>query len=172
MHHNAGAPPQMSWPLGGKDTRSLCTSSAGVHTQKHLPAVQRNPFRAAVLVLGLLCVLLLVGLTVLSKVCEELDFTFTLQTLNWSLWYDITTLSPFCCGFHQIFQSLWKNTSSTNVTRRCRPVMTTCTTITARRKQAIRRAALQVKNVKCSHCIFLIQGELTLGGLLLNPGLT
>ncbi|XP_037650096.1 CD209 antigen-like protein E [Sebastes umbrosus] len=38
----------------------------GARTRKHLPAVQRNPFKAAALVLGLLCLLLVVGVIVLS----------------------------------------------------------------------------------------------------------
>uniref|UniRef100_A0A8P4FX34 C-type lectin domain-containing protein n=1 Tax=Dicentrarchus labrax TaxID=13489 RepID=A0A8P4FX34_DICLA len=45
----------------------LPTQAGGAHTQKHLAAVQRNPFRAAALILGLLCLLLVVGVTVLSK---------------------------------------------------------------------------------------------------------
>uniref|UniRef100_A0A3B4UFJ8 C-type lectin domain family 4 member A-like n=1 Tax=Seriola dumerili TaxID=41447 RepID=A0A3B4UFJ8_SERDU len=55
----------------------LSTQDRGAHTQKPPPAVQRNPFRAAALILGLLCILLLVGCIVLSKlymqIIEEKD---------------------------------------------------------------------------------------------------
>ncbi|XP_018538568.1 CD209 antigen-like protein E isoform X2 [Lates calcarifer] len=46
---------------------NLPTEDGGEHIQKLLPAVQRNPFRTAALVLGLLCILLLAGIAVLSK---------------------------------------------------------------------------------------------------------
>ncbi|GLD75283.1 CD209 antigen-like protein E isoform X1 [Lates japonicus] len=46
---------------------NLPMQDGGEHIQKLLPAVQRNPFRTAALVLGLLCILLLAGIAVLSK---------------------------------------------------------------------------------------------------------
>lgn len=54
---------------------SLCVhfASAGAHTQKRLSIVQRNSFRAAALILGLL---LVVAVVVLSKLCEDLVFIF------------------------------------------------------------------------------------------------
>ncbi|XP_023131094.1 C-type lectin domain family 4 member A-like [Amphiprion ocellaris] len=48
----------------------------GAHTQNHLPAVQRYPFRAATLCLALLCFLLFLGMTFLSH------FYFTLVLKN------------------------------------------------------------------------------------------
>ncbi|XP_044027314.1 natural killer cells antigen CD94-like isoform X2 [Siniperca chuatsi] len=45
----------------------LSTHDGGAHAQTHLPAVHRNPFGAAALVLGLLCLLLVGGVTVLYK---------------------------------------------------------------------------------------------------------
>ncbi|XP_078137197.1 killer cell lectin-like receptor subfamily B member 1B allele A [Sander vitreus] len=47
--------------------RGVPTQRGGAHTQNHPPAVQRNPFRAAALVLGLLCLLLVVGVIVLAN---------------------------------------------------------------------------------------------------------
>lgn len=49
-------------------------SSVGAHTQNHLPAVQRNPVVAASVILGLLCLLLVTGIIVLFKLCENLIF--------------------------------------------------------------------------------------------------
>ncbi|XP_026156733.1 CD209 antigen-like protein E [Mastacembelus armatus] len=45
----------------------LSTQDGGANNQKHLPAKQRRSFKAAALVLSLLCLLLLVGITVLSR---------------------------------------------------------------------------------------------------------
>ncbi|XP_056254917.1 CD209 antigen-like protein C isoform X1 [Seriola aureovittata] len=50
----------------------LSTQDRGAHTQKPPPAVQRNPFRAAALILGLLCILLLGGCIVLSKLYMQI----------------------------------------------------------------------------------------------------
>ncbi|XP_039677183.1 CD209 antigen-like protein A [Perca fluviatilis] len=53
--------------------RCVPTQRGGPHTQNHPPAVQRNPFRAAALVLGLLCLLLVAGVTVLANQCDQLQ---------------------------------------------------------------------------------------------------
>ncbi|XP_038580061.1 C-type lectin domain family 4 member C-like isoform X3 [Micropterus salmoides] len=45
-------------------------------------AVQRNPFRAVALVLGLLCLLLVVGVTILSRLCEEFIYISTVLENN------------------------------------------------------------------------------------------
>ncbi|XP_071356007.1 CD209 antigen-like protein C [Trachinotus anak] len=50
----------------------LSTRDRGAHTQLRLPAVQPNPFRAAALTLGLLCILLLVGGIVLSMLYMQI----------------------------------------------------------------------------------------------------
>lgn len=41
------------------------------HTQFHLPAARRDQFRVPALILGLLCLLLVAGLTVFYKFCED-----------------------------------------------------------------------------------------------------
>ncbi|XP_028454177.1 CD209 antigen-like protein E [Perca flavescens] len=59
--------------LDTSTNRHVPTQRGGAHTQNHPPAVQRNPFRAAALVLGLLCLLLVVGVTVLANQCDQLQ---------------------------------------------------------------------------------------------------
>uniref|UniRef100_A0AAQ5ZFA7 C-type lectin domain-containing protein n=1 Tax=Amphiprion ocellaris TaxID=80972 RepID=A0AAQ5ZFA7_AMPOC len=56
--------------------------SIGAHTQNHLPAVQRYPFRAATLCLALLCFLLFLGMTFLSHFCENLMCIFISSVIS------------------------------------------------------------------------------------------
>ncbi|XP_047460875.1 CD209 antigen-like protein A [Mugil cephalus] len=46
---------------------NIMTQDRRAHTQRPPPAVKRNPFKTTTLILALLCLLLLVGITVLSK---------------------------------------------------------------------------------------------------------
>ncbi|XP_031168898.1 natural killer cells antigen CD94-like isoform X2 [Sander lucioperca] len=73
--------------------RRVPTQRGGAHTQNHPPAVQRNPFRAAALVLGLLCLLLVAGVIVLANLCEDLE----LQTSNKELQTSYNKLSNSFC---------------------------------------------------------------------------
>lgn len=73
----------------------MCFASAGAHTQNHPPAVQRNPFRAAALVLGLLCLLLVAGVIVLANLCEDLVFILTSYIESHKTlisWFDLKSL--------------------------------------------------------------------------------
>ncbi|XP_073318919.1 killer cell lectin-like receptor subfamily B member 1B allele C [Pagrus major] len=60
------------------------TQDGGAHTQKHLPAVKRSHCRAVALLLSLLCLLLLAGVTVLSKLyfSEILKNSELIQKMN------------------------------------------------------------------------------------------
>ncbi|XP_051245547.1 CD209 antigen-like protein E isoform X8 [Dicentrarchus labrax] len=48
------------------DQTDFQSSKGGPHTEKHRPSVQRRPFRAATLCLGVLCFLMLTGIIILS----------------------------------------------------------------------------------------------------------
>ncbi|XP_041867735.1 C-type lectin domain family 4 member F-like [Melanotaenia boesemani] len=49
---------------GQADSSTHC---GGTHTHNHLPATKRNPFKAAAVILGILCLLLIVGISILFK---------------------------------------------------------------------------------------------------------
>ncbi|XP_041867751.1 CD209 antigen-like protein 2 [Melanotaenia boesemani] len=49
---------------GQADSSTHC---GGTHTHNHLPATKRNPFKAVAVILGILCLLLIVGISILFK---------------------------------------------------------------------------------------------------------
>ncbi|XP_051245557.1 CD209 antigen-like protein A isoform X2 [Dicentrarchus labrax] len=60
------------------DQTDFQSREGGPHTEKHRPSVQRRPFRAATLCLGVLCFLMLTGIIILS--IHHTSVTFELQT--------------------------------------------------------------------------------------------
>ena len=58
----------------------------GARSENHPPSVQRTRVRAAALTLGLLCLLLLVGVIVLSTLREFLLFTLMIRALKILVW--------------------------------------------------------------------------------------
>uniref|UniRef100_A0A8P4GII1 C-type lectin domain-containing protein n=1 Tax=Dicentrarchus labrax TaxID=13489 RepID=A0A8P4GII1_DICLA len=65
------------------EVKQLKDKIEGPHTEKHRPSVQRRPFRAATLCLGVLCFLMLTGIIILSirHILVTLEKT-QLQTRN------------------------------------------------------------------------------------------
>lgn len=99
-------------------------TSVGAHSQEHRPAAKRGNCRTAASVLTVLCLLLLAGVIVLSKLCE--DFVFILMSHKNLKLQSVGLIGHHCPPsffFHQIFQKFLKPPSS--VRRRSRGVATT-----------------------------------------------
>ncbi|XP_042362348.1 natural killer cells antigen CD94-like [Plectropomus leopardus] len=76
----------------------VCAQDRGAHSKKHFAAVQRNRFKPAALVLGLLCLLLAAGVTVLSVLYSLTALEkVQLQISNDELQRRFTNLSDSFC---------------------------------------------------------------------------
>ncbi|XP_051245548.1 C-type lectin domain family 12 member B-like isoform X9 [Dicentrarchus labrax] len=98
------------------DQTDFQSSKGGPHTEKHRPSVQRRPFRAATLCLGVLCFLMLTGIIILSirHILVTLEKT-QLQTRNDQLSKNYSqlqgTLSVNNSQFQSNYEAMSKNHS-------------------------------------------------------------
>ncbi|XP_051245546.1 C-type lectin domain family 12 member B-like isoform X7 [Dicentrarchus labrax] len=101
------------------DQTDFQSSKGGPHTEKHRPSVQRRPFRAATLCLGVLCFLMLTGIIILSirHILVTLEKT-QLQTRNDQLSKNYSQLQGTLSGmevnnsqFQSNYEAMSKNHS-------------------------------------------------------------
>ncbi|XP_039461840.1 CD209 antigen-like protein E isoform X2 [Oreochromis aureus] len=128
------------------DQKARSTRHREVHTQYHLPAAQRDRFRVPALILGLLCLLLVAGLTVFYK------FYVELMSENEKLTSDLERIN---CQFGKENQTQANTTEWKRFECSCYYISTERKNWTESRKECERRGAdLLVIKTKSKHEFF------------------